>query len=81
MSSGAPTSPTPPKVPAPPVAARTPVWPMYRAMVGIGLACGILIVLAFQCTKPIIAKKRAEALNRAIFQVLPAAKSRTTYRL
>ena len=81
MSSGAPTSPTPPKVPAPPVAARTPVWPMYRAMVGIGLACGILIVLAFQWTKPIIAKKRAEALNRAIFQVLPAAKSSTTYRL
>lgn len=67
--------------PNPPLAVRSPVWPMYRAMVGIGLACGILIVLAFQWTKPIIAKKRAEALNKAIFHVLPAAKSSTAYRL
>ena len=50
-------------------------------MVGIGLACGILIVFAFQWTKPIIARNRAEALSRAIFQVLPAAKSSTTFRL
>jgi electron transport complex protein RnfG len=84
MSSGAPNlpnPPTPPAIPAPPVAVRTPVWPMYRAMVGIGLACGILIVFAFQWTKPIIARNRAEALSKAIFDVLPAAKSSVTYRL
>ena len=71
----------PPNTPAPPVAVRTPVWPMYRAMVGIGLACGILIVFAFQWTKPIIARNRAAALSKAIFHVLPAAKSSTTFRL
>ena len=70
MTSGVPNRPN---TPAPPVAVRTPVWPMYRAMVGIGLACGILIVLAFQWTKPIIGRKRPQALSRGSFQVLPAA--------
>jgi electron transport complex protein RnfG len=54
---------------------------MYRAMVGVGLACGLLIVSVFQWTRPIIAKNRAEALERAIFQVLPDARSSTTFRL
>ncbi len=84
MSAPAPVSPgpaNPPKIPPSAAASRTPAWPMYRAMVGIGLACGILIVFAFQWTKPIIARNRAEALSRAIFQVLPAAKSSTTFRL
>lgn len=68
--------------PAAPVApARTPAWPMYRAMVGIGLACGVLIVLVYQWTKPVIERNRAEALRKAIFYVLPEAKSSVTYRL
>ncbi len=57
------------------------VWPMYRAMVGVGLMCGLLIVGVFQWTGPRIARNRAEALERAIFQVLPAARSSTTFRL
>ena len=81
MTPTVPNPATPPTPPAPAIALRTPAWPMYRAMVGIGLACGILIVLAFQWTKPIIARNRAEALSKAIFQVLPAAKSSTTFRL
>ena len=60
---------------------RPPVWPMYRAMVGIGLVCGFLIVLVFQWTKPVIAHNRAVALSKAIFHVLPAAKSSITFRL
>ena len=68
-------------LPVSPAPLRTPAWPMYRAMVGIGLACGMLIVLAFQWTKPVIARNRAAALNKAIFRVLPAAKSSLTYRL
>lgn len=60
---------------------RTPAWPMYQAMVGIALVCGVLIVLAFQWTKPIIEKNRAEALKKAIFYVLPEAKSSATYKL
>jgi electron transport complex protein RnfG len=54
---------------------------MYRAMVGIGLACGLLIVTVFQLTKPIIDRNKAEALSRAIFHVLPEARSSATFRL
>lgn len=65
--------------------AGTPVrpspWQMYRAMVGIGLLCGLLIVTVFQVTKPVIDRNKAEALQRAIFRVLPEARSSTTFRL
>jgi len=30
------------------------IWPMYRAMVGVGLGCGVLIVTVFQVTRPMI---------------------------
>ena len=53
---------------------------MYRSMVGVGIVCGLAIVTVFQLTRPVIARKRAEALQRAIFQVLPAARSSTTFR-
>ena len=68
---------------APAFAAPPPerAWPMYRAMVGIGLACGLLIVSVFQFTAPAIAANRAEALQRAIFEVLPAASSSRSYAL
>jgi len=56
-------------------------WPMYRALVGVGLVCGLLIVGAYELTLPIIERNRAEALERAIFQVLPAARESTTFRL
>jgi len=64
---------------APPAPPR--VWHMYRSMVGVGLLCGLLIVTVFQVTKPVIERNKAEALQRAIFQVLPEARSSTTYRL
>jgi electron transport complex protein RnfG len=56
-------------------------WPMYRAMVGIGLLCGLLIVGVYQLTKPVIERNKAEALQRAIFRVLPEATSSATFRL
>ncbi len=56
-------------------------WPMYRALVGIGMLCGLVIALVFQGTRPVIEKNRAEALERAIFAVLPAAIERTTFAL
>ena len=59
----------------------TSVWQMYRSMVGIGLLCGLLIVVAFDLTKPVIERNKAEALQRAIFQVLPDARSSATFRL
>ena len=62
---------------APPI---PPAWPMYRALVGIGVLCGLLIVSAFVYTLPIIQKNRAEALQAAIFRVVPGAKQTQTYK-
>ncbi len=56
-----------------------PTWPMYRALVGIGMLCGLLIAVVFQGTRPVIERNRAEALERAIFAVLPAAIERATF--
>jgi len=59
--------------------ARPRIWPMYRAMVGVGLACGLLIVGVFELTRPVIERKKAAALQRAIFDVLPQARSSATF--
>jgi electron transport complex protein RnfG len=67
--------------PHPPPAADVPAGRMYAALVGIGLACGLLIVSAFVTTKPTIERKRAEALERAIFEVMPGASSSAPFRL
>lgn len=56
-----------------------PVFRMYRALVGVGVLCGLLIVGVYQLTKPVIDKNRAEALERAIFEVLPGAVSSQAY--
>ena len=66
-------------IPAPAPAPR--VWPMYRALVGVGLLCGLLIVSVFEFTRPVIQRNQAEALERAILQVLPEAVSSRTFRL
>jgi electron transport complex protein RnfG len=63
------------------VAALPSVWQMYRSMVGVGLLCGLLIVTVFLVTRPVIERNKAEALQRAIFQVLPDARSTATFRL
>ncbi len=57
-----------------------PVWPMYRALVGVGLLCGLLIVSVFEITRPVIAHNRAVALQQAIFEVLPEASSSQAFR-
>jgi electron transport complex protein RnfG len=62
--------------PAPPS-----TWHMYRAMVGVGVFCGLLIVSVYQVTLPVIEHNKAVALQKAIFHVLPNATSSTTYRL
>ncbi len=54
-------------------------WPMFRAMVGVGLACGLGIVGMFLATRGTIERNRAEALRAAIFQVLPTAHSHETF--
>lgn len=66
--------------PAPQAPPAVRAWPMLRAMVGIGLFCGLAIVTAYQWSKPIIERNRAEALRKAIFEVLPGAAESATFR-
>ena len=64
---------------APPPASPTSAWSMYRALVGTGAVCGLLIVTAYQITLPRIERNKAEALERAILQVLPGAATSRTF--
>jgi electron transport complex protein RnfG len=70
--------------PAPAAAAMPEQQPgslrMVLTMGGIGLLCGVLIVLTFQLTLPIITVNKARALEKAIFDVIPAATSKTTFK-
>ena len=56
-------------------------WPLYRALVGVGVVCGLLIVSAFVLTFPVIARNEAAALQRAVFQVLPGAVASASFAL
>lgn len=48
---------------------------MYRAIVGIGALCALLIVTVFRTTEARIKDNQARALRIAISQVLPAAET------
>ncbi|MBP6383158.1 MAG: FMN-binding protein [Pseudomonadales bacterium] len=56
-----------------PAPAPTSTAAMYRALVGIGSVCALLIVTAWLLTGPAIARNRAELLHQAISAVLPAS--------
>ena len=50
-------------------------------MVGIGVFCALSIAMTFQGTLPIIEQNRAEALEKAIFKVVPGAVSTQAFEL
>jgi electron transport complex protein RnfG len=52
---------------------------MLRAMVGIGLACALMIVSVYEGTLPRIERLRAEALEKAIFKVIPGTATKKTF--
>ncbi len=54
---------------------KTSTWEMYRAIVGIGAFCALLIVSVYQGTAARIADNKARFLNNAIAGVLPAVHS------
>jgi len=56
-------------------------WNMLRTMGGVGILCAILIVFTFQATLPTITRKKTEALENAVFKVLPGTKTKITFRL
>ena len=63
------------------VPGRANPWQMIRSLGGIGVVCSLLIVLTFQATLPVITRKKAEALERAVLRVLPGATTRATYAI
>ncbi|MFQ5568436.1 MAG: FMN-binding protein [Rhodothermales bacterium] len=66
--------------PTPPIQTGTISSPkMIVAMGSVGLIASILLVVTYQITAPHIARNRAEYLERAIFEVLPAATQKTTF--
>ncbi|MCP3984452.1 MAG: FMN-binding protein [bacterium] len=65
--------------PAPLPTADPSAWSMARALVGVGLVCGLLIVFVYEATRPTIERARAEALRRAVFEVLPGAASSQSF--
>jgi electron transport complex protein RnfG len=52
---------------------------MFRAMVGIGILCAFLIVLTYENTFSIIKQNKTEALEKAVFNVLPGATKKVNY--
>jgi electron transport complex protein RnfG len=54
---------------------------MLLTMVGLGVLCALLIVVTFEVTLPQIEKNKAEALEKAIFKVLPGIVKKKTFQL
>ena len=54
---------------------------MLQAMVGIGIFCALMIVLTYEGTLPRIEQLRTEALEKAIFKVIPGITKTETYQL
>lgn len=67
------------EAPAPPNGPQA--WPMYRAVVGVGLLCGLAIVMAHESTLSRIARMQLEMREQAIKDVLPGARSSQAFRL
>lgn len=54
---------------------------MLVAMVGIGVICAMLIVFTYEGTLPRIERLKAEALEAAVFKVLPGISSTQVFEL
>ena len=65
----------------PNMANNTPGFRMVRTLGAIAMLSGLLVVLVFQYTKPIIAENQRIATEQAVFQVVPGASSRRDWIL
>jgi electron transport complex protein RnfG len=61
----------------PVVQQQTSAWSIYRAIVGIGVFCALVIVIVFQTTAERIRDNQERFLAAAIADVLPATRSTT----
>jgi len=57
------------------------IWPMYRAVICVGVACSLVIVVVYELTGPIIRNNKLEFRSQAIIEVLPRAKKSAAFRL
>ena len=60
---------------APEIQPQTSAWSIYRAIVGIGVFCALIIVIVFQTTAERIRENQERFLAAAISKVLPASRS------
>jgi len=60
---------------------QTPSWAMLRTLGGIATISGLLVVLVYQVTLPIIAENQRVRTERAVFQVIPGAVSKRDFVL
>ena len=58
-----------------------PATNLIRALGGIGVFCSLLIVLVWQFTLPVIEQNQREALEKAVFRVLPGAVQQKTWMI
>ena len=56
------------------------VWRMYRAVVGVGVGCALVIVVVYETTRPFIERNRTELRRQAVMDVLPGATNSTAFR-
>ena len=64
-----------------PVAPQTPGFRMVRTLGAIAMLSGLLVVLVYQFTKPIIAENQRIAIEKAVFRVVPGAAQRVDFML
>ena len=64
-----------------PAATQTPGFRMIRTLGAIAMLSGLLVVLVFQYTKPIIAENQRIAIEKAVFKVVPGASRRVDVML
>jgi electron transport complex protein RnfG len=57
------------------------IWPMYRALICVGVGCALVIVLVYEITRPIIRRNQLEFRSQAIIEVLPEATKSAAFRL
>ena len=60
---------------------QTPGFRMIRTLGAIAMLSGLLVVLVYQITKPIIAENQRIAIEKAVFRVVPGAAQRVDYIL
>jgi electron transport complex protein RnfG len=64
-----------------PATSQTPGFRMIQTLWAIAMLSGLLVVLVYQWTKPIIAENQRVATEKAVFTVVPGASQRTDFIL